>query len=317
MSDLRGLYPMIEPYATGMLDVGQGHSIYYERSGQPGGKPAIFLHGGPGGRITPEHRRLFNPDRYDVLLFEQRGCGRSLPHAGLEANTSWHLVADIERLREEIAGCGQWLVLGESWGTTLALAYAERFPLRISALLLQGIYTATEAELRWSHQFGISELFPEEWERYQSFIPGAERSDMIAAYRKRLMGEDRTTQLEAARAWGRWEAETMTLLPDAKLASSFDDDFALAFALIESHYIAHRYWLDEGQVLRDAHRLHGIPGAIIQGRYDMPCPAHYADALHKAWPAALFHLVEGAGHAFSEPAILNQIIRLTDRFAGL
>jgi proline iminopeptidase len=316
MTELRQLYPPIEPYETGMLDVGDGHRIRYERVGTPGARPAVFLHGGPGGGISPEHRRLFDPARYDLMLFDQRGCGQSLPHAGLEANTTWHLVADIERLRE-LAGVDRWLVFGGSWGSTLALAYAQKHPERVSELVLRGIYTVTRAELRWYYQFGVSEMFPDKWEKFQAPIPEAERGDMIAAYRKRLTGDDPVARIEAARAWSVWEGETITLLPSQALADTHaDDHFALAFARLENHYFVHDAWLEEGQLLRDAHRLHGIPGVIVHGRYDMPCPARHAWALHRAWPAAEFHLVEGAGHAYSEPGILDRLVRATDGFAG-
>jgi proline iminopeptidase len=316
MSTLRTLYPPIEPYETGMLDVGDGHTVYYERAGTRGGTPAVFLHGGPGGGIAPDHRRLFDPARYDVTLFDQRGCGRSTPHAGLEANTTWHLVGDIERLRK-IAAADRWLVFGGSWGSTLALAYAQKHPERVSALVLRGIYTVTRAELDWYYQFGVSEMFPDKWERFQAPIPEAERGDMIGAYRKVLTGDDEVAKLEAARAWSLWEGETVTLLPDPAVASSFaDGHFALAFARLENHYFLHGCWLEEGQLLRDAGRLRGIPGSIVHGRYDMPCPLRHAWALHKAWPEAEFHLIEGAGHAYSEPGILDRLIRATDRFAG-
>jgi proline iminopeptidase len=316
MTALRTFYPPIEPYESGMLDVGDGHFIHFERCGTRGGKPAVLLHGGPGGGLSPQHRQLFDPDRYDVMLFDQRGCGRSTPHAGLEMNTTWHLVADIERLRE-VAGVQKWLVFGGSWGSTLALAYAETHPGRVSELVLRGIYTVTRAELRWYYQFGVSEMFPEKWERFQAPIPEAERGDMIAAYRKRLTSDDLATQIDAARAWSVWEGETITLLPDPQLAASHDDGhFALAFARLENHYFVHHCWLEEGQLLRDAHRLRGIPGTIIQGRYDMPCPARYAYALHRAWPEAGFHLIEGAGHAYSEPGILDRLIWATDYYAG-
>jgi proline iminopeptidase len=316
MSTFRTLYPPIEPYATGLLDVGDGHRVYYERSGRPGGKPAVFLHGGPGGGISPDHRRLFDPDRYDVLLFDQRGCGRSTPHASLEANTTWHLVADIERLRA-LAGVDAWLVFGGSWGSTLALAYAETHPERVSALVVRGIYTVTQAELDWYYQFGVSEIFPDKWEAFLAPIPEAERGDLVAAYRRRLTGDDPKAQGEAAQAWSRWEASTITLRPDPALVSRFvDDHFALAFARIENHYFTHGCWLEEGQLLRDAGRLAGLPGTIVHGRYDMPCPARTAFALHKAWPDADFHLIEDAGHAYNEPGILDRLIRATDGFAG-
>jgi len=313
---LRTLYPEIEPFESGMLDVGDGHTIYWERVGTKGAKPAVFLHGGPGGGISPSHRRLFDPARYDVILFDQRGCGRSTPHAELEANTTWHLVADIERLRE-MAGFDRWLVFGGSWGSTLALAYAETHPQRVSELVVRGIYTLTNAELSWYYQFGVSEMFPDKWERFLAPIPESERGDMMGAYRKRLVGSDRAAQLEAARAWSLWEGETITLLPEPSTSDKFgEDDFAIAFARIENHYFVHGGWLEEGQLLRDAHRLAGIPGVIVHGRYDMPCPARYAWQLHKAWPDAEFFLIEGAGHAYSEPGILDRLIYATDKFAG-
>ncbi len=315
MSTLRTLYPAIEPYASGQLDVGDGHVLYYERCGTPGATPAVFLHGGPGGGIAPGHRQLFDPARYDLLLFDQRGCGRSTPYASLEANTTWHLVEDIERLRR-LVGVERWLVFGGSWGSTLALAYAQTHPQRVSALVLRGIYTVTQAELRWYYQFGVSEMFPDKWEHFQAPIPPAERGDMMAAYRRRLTGDDEAAKLAAAQAWTIWEGETITLLPDAAFSERFrDPHYALAFARIENHYFVHGAWLEEGQLLREAHRLAGIPGAIVHGRYDMPCPLRYAWALHKAWPDAQFHLVEGAGHAYSEPGILDALIRSTDRFA--
>ncbi len=313
---LRTLYPPIEPYETGMLSVGDGHSIYYERCGKAGGKPAIFLHGGPGGGCSPDHRGLFDPDIHDILLFDQRGCGRSTPYAELEANTTWHLVSDMERLRER-AGVDRWLVTGGSWGSTLALAYAETYPERVSALVLRGVYTLTKAELDWYYQYGASEIFPEKWDRFLAPISEDERGDMIAAYRKRLTSDDPAIRLEAATAWSVWEGETITLLPNAELSRVHGEErFALAFARIENHYFFHGVWLEENQLLRDAHKLSGIPGAIIHGRYDMPCPARNAYALHKAWPEAEFHLVEGAGHAYSEPGILDQLIKAIDRFGG-
>lgn len=313
---LRTHYPPIEPFETGMLDVGDGHSLYYERCGTPGAKPAVFLHGGPGGGISPDHRRLFDPQLYDVLLFDQRGCGRSTPHAELDANTTWHLVADIERLRE-LAGAEKWLVFGGSWGSTLALAYAETHPDRVSELVLRGIYTCTQSELDWFYRFGVSEMFPEKWARLVALIPEEERGDILGAYHRRLTGDDPELRIAAARAWSLYEGETVTLLPDPKLTEQHDDPhFAIAFARIETHYFVNGCWLEPGQILRDAGRLRSIPGTIIHGRYDMPCPARYAWQLHQAWPASDFRLVEGAGHAYSEPGILDQLVRATDRYAG-
>ena len=315
-SDLRGFYPEIEPFETGFLDVGDGHTIYWERVGTKGAKPAVFLHGGPGGGTSPTQRRLFDPKLYDVILFDQRGCGKSTPHASLDANTTWHLVADIERLRA-MMGVDKWLVFGGSWGSTLALAYAETHPGHVSELVLRGIYTLTRAELDWYYQFGVSEMFPDKWERFQAPIPPEERHEMMAAYRRYLTGPDRKKQLECAIAWSTWEGGTITLLPNPDYEAHFgEDDYAIAFARIENHFFVHAGWLDEGQLLRDAHKLEDIPGVIIHGRYDMPCPAKYAWALHKAWPKADFHLIEGAGHAYLEPGILDHLIRATDRFAG-
>ncbi|MGE8103432.1 prolyl aminopeptidase [Allorhizobium sp. NPDC080224] len=315
-TELRGVYPEIEPFETGMLDVGDGHQIYWERFGTRGAKPAVFLHGGPGGATGPGNRRLFDPALYDVLMFDQRGCGKSTPHASIDANTTWHLVADIERLRA-LMGVETWLVFGGSWGSTLALAYAETHPERVSELVLRGIYTLTKAELDWYYQFGVSEMFPDKWERFCAPIPENERHEMMAAYRRRLTGTDREEQLRCAVAWSSWEGETITLLPNPDYTGRFyEPDFALAFARIENHFFVHAGWLEEGQLLRDAYKLKDIPGVIIHGRYDMPCPAKYAWALHKAWPKADFHLIEGAGHAYLEPGILDQLIRATDRFAG-
>ena len=313
---LRTLYPEIEAYETGFLDTGDGHSIYWERAGTRGAKPAVFLHGGPGGGISPSHRRLFDPALYDVMLFDQRGCGRSTPNASLDNNTTWHLVSDIERLRE-LMGVETWQVFGGSWGSTLALAYAETHPERVSELVLRGIYTLTKGELAWYYQFGVSEMFPDKWEKFLAPIPEDERHDMMGAYRRRLTGADRQKQVEAAIAWSSWEGQTITLLPEPETSDRFGEaDFAIAFARIENHYFVHAGWMEEGQLLRDAHRLRDIPGIIVHGRYDMPCPAKYAWALHKAWPKADFRLIEGAGHAYSEPGILDALIAATDRYAG-
>ena len=309
----RDLYPPIEPFRTGLLDVGDGHQLYWELCGNPDGIPAVVLHGGPGAGCTPVQRRLFDPSRACVLLFDQRGCGRSLPHASLEANTTWHLVADIERLRHML-GVARWLVLGGSWGSALALAYAETHPERVSALITRGIFTLRRAELLWYYQEGASWLFPDKWERYLAVIPPGERHDMMAAYRRRLTGPDPAAMLAAAKAWSLWEGETLTLLPNAAIASQHDEDsYALAFARIENHYFVHAGWLEEGQLLRDATRLAGIQGVIIQGRYDVATPAATAWALHQAWTRASFILVEDAGHAASEPGIQHALLNATDQ----
>ena len=309
------LYPPLEPFKTGVLDTGDGHQIYWELCGNPQGKPAVFLHGGPGAGCSADHRRLFDPARYCVLLFDQRGCGRSKPHAELENNTTWHLVADIERLRVMV-GAPQWLVFGGSWGSALALAYAEKHPERVSELVVRGIFTVRRAELQWYYQEGASALFPDLWEAYLAPIPVAERGDLMAAYRKRLVGDDVAARLEAARAWSLWEGQTITLLPDpAAVAKYGDGEYALAFARIENHYFVHKGWLEEGQLIRDAYKLAHIPGVIVQGRYDMACPAQTAWDLHRAWPQADFYMVEGAGHAYNEPGVLAQLMAATNRFA--
>ena len=313
---MRSFYPDIQPYDSGHLDTGDGHQIYWEICGNPKGKPAVFLHGGPGSGCSPKHRRLFDPDKYRVLLFDQRGCGRSKPHASLDNNTTWHLVADIERLRT-VMGVEQWLVFGGSWGSTLALAYAETHPVRVSALIVRGIFTLRRKELLWYYQNGASWMFPELWETFLAPIPEAERGDLMAAYHKRLTGSDRAEQLRCAKAWSVWEGSTITLLPNqANAASHADEHFALAFSRIENHYFVNKGFFDaDDQLLRDAWKLKKIPGVIIQGRYDVCTPAVTAWDLHRAWPEAEFHIVDDAGHAFDEPGILNQLITATDKFA--
>ncbi|HET6622298.1 MAG TPA: prolyl aminopeptidase [Dongiaceae bacterium] len=314
---MRTLYPEIEPYASGHLDTGDGHQVYWEMCGNPEGKPAVFLHGGPGSGCSPKHRRLFDPARYRVLLFDQRGCGRSKPHASLDNNTTWHLVADMERLRA-LMKVEQWLVFGGSWGSTLALAYAETHPQRVSELVVRGIFTLRREELLWYYQNGASWLFPDLWEAFLAPIPESERGDLMAAYRKRLIGPDRAEQLKAAKAWSVWEGSTITLRPNKdNTATHADDRFALAFSRIENHYFVHGGFFEaDDQLLRDAHKLRRIPGVIIQGRYDVCTPAVTAWDLHRAWPEAEFHMVDDAGHAFDEPGILDRLIAATDKFAG-
>jgi proline iminopeptidase len=312
----RTLYPPTEPYAHGWLDVDSGHRVYWERVGTPGAMPAVMLHGGPGAGCSPEHRRLFDPARYDALLFDQRGCGRSTPAASLDANTTWDLVADIERLRV-MAGVDRWVVFGGSWGSTLALAYAETHPDRVTALVLRGIFLLRPAELRWYYQEGASWLFPDLWEAFLAPIPDAERGDLMAAYRRRLTGDDAVERQRCAVAWSVWEGSTITLLPRSDLSGHYSEDaFALAFARIENHYFVHDAWLADGQLLRDVDRIRHIPAVIVQGRYDVATPARSAWDLHRAWPEADFHLVPDAGHAFDEPGILTHLLDATDRFAG-
>ena len=312
---LATLYPPIEPFEHGVLDTGDGHQVYWERCGNPDGKPAVFLHGGPGSGCSPDHRRLFDPAKYCVTLFDQRGCGRSTPHASLEANTTWHLVADIEKLRE-MSGAERWLVFGGSWGSTLALAYAQKHPTQVSELVLRGIFTLRREELHWFYQEGASWLFPDEWEHFVAPIAPEDRHDLMAAYRRLLTGADEAARAHAAIAWSHWEGRTITLLPDPTITTAHDNaHFALAFARIENHYFVHHGFMDEGQLLRDAHKLHGIPGVIVQGRYDACTPVKTAWDLHRAWPQAEFHLIPDAGHAFKEPGILDRLVRATDRFA--
>lgn len=314
---MRTYYPELEPYATGHLDTGDGHQVYWEMSGNPQGKPAIYLHGGPGSGSSPKHRRVFDPVRYRIMVFDQRGCGRSKPHASLDNNTTWHLVADIERLRT-LMGVEQWLVVGGSWGSTLALAYAETHPVRTSGLVLRGIFTLRRKELLWYYQNGASWLFPDLWEAFLAPIPDNERGDLMAAYHKRLIGSDRAEQIKCAKAWSIWEGSTINLLPSKDNAITHGDDhFALAFSRIENHYFVNGGFFDaDDQLLRDAYKLKKIPGVIIQGRYDVCTPAVTAWDLHRAWPEAEFHMVDDAGHAFDEPGILHRIISATDKFAG-
>jgi len=295
--------------------VGGGHSLYWERSGNPDGLPAVFLHGGPGAGSSPAHRRQFDPKRWNVLLFDQRGCGRSTPHASLEANTTWDLVADIERLRE-LAGVEKWLVFGGSWGSTLALAYAQKHPERVTGLVLRGIFTFGQSELDWLYRYGASELYPDKWEEFLAPIPQAERDDLVAAYHRRLTGDDASKRLEAAKAWSKWEAEVVTLLPSPNVVGEHTSDaFAVAIARIENHYMVNRGWLEEGQLLRGAEKLRDIPGVIVQGRHDCCTPPAAAWALHKAWPEARLEIVPDGGHLFSEPGILDGLVRATDEFA--
>ncbi|QRM30484.1 prolyl aminopeptidase [Microvirga sp. VF16] len=312
---MRTFYPEIEPYDHGMLDVGDGHRVYWELCGNPQGKPVVFLHGGPGGGCTPTQRRLFDPEKYRILLFDQRGCGRSTPYASLEANTTWHLVADIERLRTMI-GVDKWMVFGGSWGSTLALAYAETHPERVTELVLRGIFTLRRSELLWYYQEGASWIFPDKWEGFLAPIPEAERGDLMAAYRKRLIDPDPAVRAKAARAWSLWEGETITLLHNQEYSDQFGDEhYAIAFARIENHYFVNEGFFEDGQLIRNAHRLKDIPGVIIQGRYDIATPPKTAWELHKAWPEAKFIMVQDAGHAVSEPGITHHLIEATDAFA--
>ena len=313
----RGLYPTIEPYAFGRLEVGDGHSLYWERCGTRGAKSVVFLHGGPGAGCSTDHRRQFDPARYDILLFDQRGCGRSTPHASLEANTTWHLVEDIERLRQ-MAGIERWMVFGGSWGSTLALAYAQTHVERVTELVLRGIFTFRQSELDWLYrEGGASQIFPDKWEEFVAPIPAEERDDFVAAYHRRLTGDDPAAQLAAAKAWSKWEAETVTLLPDPHVIEEHtSDDFAIAIARIENHYMVNKGWLEEGQLIANAGRLKSIPGVIVQGRYDCCTPPVSAWDLKRAWPEAELNIVADGGHLFNEPGVLDGLVRATDAFAG-
>jgi len=311
-------YPALAPYRTGFIEVSKTHRIYFEESGNPEGKPAVFVHGGPGGGTEEKHRCFFHPEHYRIILFDQRGCGKSTPHGSLEDNTTWHLVSDMEALRVHL-GIKRWLVFGGSWGSTLALAYAERHPAVVSELILRGIFLLRKKELDWFYQSseGASALFPDAWEQYLAPIPAAERGDLVSAYYRRLTSEDPSVRLEAARAWSVWEGSTSKLLPDPDFIHGYgEEQFALAFARIECHYFTHKGFLEtDDQLLRDVGRIRHIPAVIVQGRYDVVCPAMSAWALHRAWPEADFVLVPDAGHSAAEPGVSKALVAASDRFA--
>ena len=316
MNDRRTLYPPIEPYETGMLDVGDGHTLYWERCGTPGGKPAVFLHGGPGSGCSPKQRQQFDPKKYDVLLFDQRGCGRSTPFASLEDNTTWHLVQDIERLRE-LAGVDKWMVFGGSWGSTLGLSYAQAHPAHVTELVLRGIFLFRQSEVDWLYKYGASELYPEGWQDFVGLVQDGERGEVVEAYYRRLTSEDPATRLAAAKAWSMWEGLTVTLLPDPKMLEEFtEDQHAIAVARIECHYMRNLGWLDDNQLLENAKKLKGIPGVIVQGRHDCCTPPSAAWALKQAWPEVELNIVPDGGHLFTEPGITDGLVRATDRFAS-
>jgi proline iminopeptidase len=310
------LYPPIEPYRTGMLKVSDVHTLYWEESGNPKGKPAVFLHGGPGGGSDPKVRRFFHPDKYRIVVFDQRGCGKSTPYASLEANTTWDLVSDIEKLRAHLA-IDRWQVFGGSWGSTLALAYAEKHPDRVTELVLRGIFLLRKKEIDWFYQEGASIIYPDAWEPYFAHIPEAERGDLVTAYHKRLTSEDPAVRLAAAKVWSGWEGATSKLLPDASFAGHYEEDeFALAFARIEAHYFANKgFFQVDGQLLRDAEKIRHIPGVIVQGRYDVVCPIFSAWALHRAWPEADLIISPDAGHSAWEPPNCRALVAATDKFA--
>lgn len=316
--DRDSLYPPLEPYMHSRLRVTGGHEIYFEQCGNPAGEPALVVHGGPGGGINPAMRRCHDPGHYRIILFDQRGCGRSTPHACLEANTTWDLVADMERLRKHLR-IDRWQLFGGSWGSTLALAYAEAHPDRVSGLVLRGIFLLRRAELAWFYQEGCSWIFPEAFERYAGHIPLSERGDMIGAYYRRLAGSDRAVQLAAAKVWSVWEGSTLSLYEDAERVKQFaNENYALAFARIECHYFVNRgFFATDGELLTRADRLAAIPGAIVHGRYDVCTPLKNAWDLKRAWPQAELRIVPDAGHAMTEPGIVKELVTATRRFARM
>jgi proline iminopeptidase len=314
-SPLRSLYPEIEPFDSGFLPVSPLHTLYYEQCGNPNGKPVVFLHGGPGGGTNAKCRRFFDPAVYRIVLFDQRGCGKSTPHAELTDNTTWDLVADIERVREHL-GVDRWQVFGGSWGSTLALAYAQTHPDKVSELVLRGIFMLRRWELEWFYQKGCDALYPDAWETYLNAIPEVERGDLMSAYHRRLTSPDAKTRTDAARAWSVWEGATSFLWQDkSHIESSAEDEFALAFARIECHYFVNGGFFEhDDQLLRNIERIRNIPAVIVQGRYDVVCPLRSAWDLHRAWPEADLHIVQDAGHSAFEPGIVHELMEATDRF---
>ncbi len=312
---MKTLYDPIEPYDQGMLAVSPVHNLYYEQCGNPDGQPALFLHGGPGGGIIPDYRRYFDPAAYRIVLFDQRGSGRSTPHASLEENTTWHLVADIERLREHLR-IESWMVFGGSWGSTLSLAYAQTHPRRARSLVLRGIFLCRPKEISWFYQEGASAIFPDVWEEYLRVIPEAERGDMLGAYHSRLTSEEETVRLEAARAWSIWEGSTSKLFPDQDLIKHFGEEhMALALARIECHYFMNNAFFDtDNYLIENVGKIRRIPAVTVQGRYDVVCPLMSAWELHRAWPEAELHIIPDAGHSASEPGIIGALVDATDRF---
>ncbi|MCG6862837.1 MAG: prolyl aminopeptidase [Chromatiaceae bacterium] len=311
------LYPLIEPYATRYIAVDSVHRLYLEESGNPAGIPAIFLHGGPGAGCEPAHRCFFDPARYRILLFDQRGSGRSTPHAELAENTTWHLVADMERIRQEL-GIDRWLIFGGSWGSSLALAYAQSHPDRVSALIVRGVFLCRDQELRWFYQEGANWAFPDWWRDFLAPIPEDEQDDLLRAYHRRLTGRDEIARMAAAKAWSIWEGRTATLLPNPGVRAFFaDPHVALSLARIECHYFVNQAFLETNQLLRNADRIADIPGVIVQGRYDLICPLRSAWELHSAWPQSELEIIPDAGHAAFEPGIRSALVAATDRFARI
>jgi proline iminopeptidase len=315
MTQLRTLYPVIEPFDTGRLKVSDIHEIYYEQCGNPNGKPAVFLHGGPGGGLVPAYRQFHDPGAYRIVLFDQRGSGQSTPHASLEQNTTWDLVSDIEKLREHL-GIDKWQVFGGSWGSTLSLAYAETHPERATELVLRGIFLTRPKEIKWFYQEGASWIFADVWEEYLKVIPESERDDMVSAYYRRLTSDDEQVRIEAARAWSIWEGSTSRLFFDYKSIEKFaDPQFALAFARIECHYFMNNCFFEtENHLIENIGKVRHIPGVIVQGRYDVVCPMTSAWDLHRAWPEADLQITPDAGHSIMEPGNTSALVEATDRF---
>ncbi|WP_299548014.1 prolyl aminopeptidase [uncultured Tateyamaria sp.] len=309
------LYPPMDPYDQRMLEVGQGHRIYVEQCGNPDGVPVVVLHGGPGGGCSPAMRRYFDPEHYRVILFDQRGCGRSRPHASVMNNTTWHLVDDIELIRKTL-DIDAWIVFGGSWGATLALIYAEAYPARVRNLILRGVFLMTQAELDWFYGGGAGKFWPEVWARFEGLIPEDERGDLIGAYHRRLFSGDVALETRYARAWSAWE-NVLASIHSSGSGGEAPGDYARAFARLENHYFTNAGFLEfDGQILAHVGRIKHIPGTIVQGRYDMICPPDSAYALAQAWPLGELKMVRNAGHALSEPGISAELVRTMDRIAG-
>lgn len=315
---MRELFPKIEPFKTETIKASSLHEVYFEQSGNPDGQPILFLHGGPGGGTDPKHRQFFDPAHYRIILMDQRGCGKSKPSAELEENTTWDLVHDIELIRKHI-GLRKWIVFGGSWGSTLALAYAVKHPTRVRGLILRGIFLCRKEEINWFYQQGASTIFPDLWEQYENAIPPEERADFVKAYHKRLTSKNEKERLDAAKAWSKWEGATSKLLVDEGMINSFEDPtHALEFARIENHYFVNNAFFEtDNYLLENIEAIRTIPGVIVQGRYDVVCPAKSAWDLHKAWPEAQIHIVPDAGHSAWEPGILDKLVEATEAFKAL
>ncbi len=309
------LYPSIQPYVRHTLNVDGPHRLYVEVCGNPDGIPVVFVHGGPGGGCEPWHRQLFNPGLYRIILFDQRGCGRSTPHAELEGNYTQALISDMEIIRRHL-DVDRWLVFGGSWGSTLGLLYAEAYPLRVLGLVLRGIFLCRDEDISWFYQAGTSRLFPDYWQDFIAPIEPDERHNMVSAYYRLLTGEDEVKRMAAAKAWSIWEGRTSTLHRKPGLVEHFSDSHvALGMARIECHYFINQSFISPNQIIQQAHLLKDIPGIIIHGRYDCVCPVDQAYALHQAWPTARLNIVPGCGHSAAEPAIADALIAATDEFA--